>query len=292
MLIAPQQELNLISTNVPDNPEPTYDNTATYNKGDVVQLNDKLYKCMQDKTTEISPEIDRIIWDYLGAINKKAMFDGYMNTATKYTDNIVVELGVSDVDALALFGLIATSVTVQIWAITNNVEIYNKTFDLVSYNITDWWEWTYNPPEYKRGIFVNTPMVFDGKMTIAIAPNNDETKCSYLSYGRTKDLGATLWEATVSRRSNVRKDRSPSGHVFLQKGISWKRMNLPVAIDTSMVDIVENRLGDIDGIPTLFIGDEREGGFESLLIFGFFRDFDIPISVKKSKYNIEVEGVG
>ena len=291
-MIAPQQTLNLLSTNVPDNTESVYDAATTYNIGDMVQLDDKLYECAADNTVGVNPPDDPITWLYKGAVNKMAMFDAYMNTETSYSGDIVVELGASDADAIGLFGLTATKVKVQVYDNTSASEIYNETIDLEITNITDWWEWSYNAPEYKRDIYLELPLAYDAKITVTIYALDGTAKCSHLSYGRTQSLGATLWGAAVSRRSNINKQRSADGHVYLSQGVSWKRMTLPVSISTGNIDAVEKRLGDIDGLPTMFIGDERDGGFESLLIFGFFRDFDIPISVTKSKYTIEIEGVG
>ena len=292
MLIAPQQELNLISTNVPDNPEPTYDNTATYNKGDKVQLSGKIYECLQDNTTGANPKDNPIVWMYLETINKMKMFDPYMNTHTENEDNIEVSMSVSDVDVLGLFGIEADTVDITI---TNNLsgeEVFNKTITTTFYEITDWYEWTYANPKNNRKIFINLPMYYsDATLTVKINKVGGIAKCANIAYGRSEFLGATLWGSTTSFRSNTTKKRNTAGYVFLQKGISWDRVSLDISVDTSLVDTVKRRLADTDGIPTLFIGDEREGGFESLLVFGFFRDFDIPISVSKSKYTIEVEGV-
>ena len=65
-----------------------------------------------------------------------------------------------------------------------------------------------------------------------------------------------------------------------------------MVLNSSFVDEMNRRLTNIAGEATLFLADEREGGYESLLIYGFYRDFDIIItSNDKSECNLTIEGL-
>ena len=67
-------------------------------------------------------------------------------------------------------------------------------------------------------------------------------------------------------------------------------MKISCIIDSFSVDIIEQRLDDLADTPAIFVGDEREGGYNALLIYGELKDHDMPISVSKTKYQLEVEG--
>lgn len=292
MQIVPQQEVNLISTNVPENTEPAYDSEETYSEGDKVQLKNKIYECEVNNTIRIDPETNPLTWYYIGYVNKWAMFDYFMTSKTTTSGTIEVELGTQDVDSLALFGLYADSVTIEL---TNNIDssvIFSKTTSLVDYEISDWWEWTYTQPTYKGDLFFRLPMVYDGTLKITIEQRDGISKCAYVAFGQSQNVGCTLHGAKVSYRSNSYKTRNKMGQVYLQKNISWKRATIPVFVVDKRIDDIESKFKNIEGVPTLFIGDEREGGFEALLIFGFYRDFDIPIGANSSSYEIEVESLG
>ena len=116
-----------------------------------------------------------------------------------------------------------------------------------------------------------------------------------MMYGRTSQIGLSLIypkNPLVSRRMFIKKERSPDGRIYIKPGVKYKRMHVPVMIETKAVDSVLQALDGINGIPSLFIGDEREEGFESLLVYGIFKDLDIPITIKISMYELIIEGVG
>ena len=292
MIVIPQAGQKNLTTNVPDNAEPAWQSGTDYAAGDRVQYDNKLYEAINAVNSTTPPDQDVLNWLYVSPVNKFAMFDHFMTTSTVYDQAIDVSVGVSDCDGIGLFGLRAASVRVRVHDNTGNQDVYDETINLVNYDITDWFEWTYNAPVYKDRIFVNIPMFYDATLYVTIAPRDGEAACAFMAWGRSWYLGATLYGASVSARSNAKKERSKDGHVYLQKGISWRRMSVPVIIDESNIDDAIRRFEKLDGIPAMYVGDTREGGHDSMMIFGFYRDFDVSISVSKSRYEIEIEGVG
>jgi len=292
VIVIPQAEAKNLTTNVPDNTEPAWQSGTDYAAGDRVQYENRLYEAINAVNSNTPPDEDALNWLYVGPVNKMAMFDHFMTTATVYDQAIEVSVDVSDCDGLGLFGLYAQSVRVVLHDNTSDADVFDETYDLERYDVTDWYEWTYNVPTYRERLFVPLPMFYDATLTVTITPRGDAAKCAFMAWGRSDYLGATLYGASVSARSNTRKERSADGHVYLQKGISWRRMSVPVIVDDSHVDDVVRRLSELDGVPCMYAADPREGGYESMLIFGFYRDFDVAIDVVKSKYDIEIEGVG
>ncbi|MFK5975359.1 MAG: hypothetical protein QM493_02515 [Sulfurovum sp.] len=291
MLIAPSVDYTILSSNIDVDTAIEFVPNTGYATGTIVKYSGYRYESLSNVAVE-SPLLAPIVWYPMGRVNQDRMFDAYTNTETVSSVDIVLEIKSSDVDAVGVFGLYASSVEIEV---TNNYSAevyYSHIEDLETMDINDWYEWTVDEREYKQDFFVQIPILFDVTIKLIIKMRDGVVRCSHLSLGKTKNLGCTQWGATVSRRSNIKKERSGDGHVYLAQGISWRRMSVPVHIDIDYVDIVGNRLAEIDGIPTLFVGDDRENNIKAMIVFGFFRDLDINISVARGKYNIEIEGVG
>lgn len=289
MTQAPQAQ-GIVTTNVPADATEVWQSATEYSSRDIVQYADNIYTSLADVNIGNIPSDNALLWYREYATNQKAMFDPYMDTVTENSGDIVLNIATSDCDIVALFGLWGESVHIEVMNNTTSEIVYDESINLVYYDITDWWEWTYNIPRYKKDIFAYIPMSYDETISVTIENRGGVSRCAYMTYGRTQYLGCTQWGSTTSRRSNVKKERYSNGHVYLEKGISWKRISVPVRLDTDRIDTVQDRLEEVDGVPTLFIGDETQD-FESLLVFGFYRDLDIPISITKSLYTIEIEGL-
>lgn len=291
MIIATNTPYTIVSSNIDVDTATVFVPNTGYAIGTIVQYLGYRYESLSNIPVN-DPALSPTIWYPLGRVNQDKMFDAYTNTETISSGDIVLEIQSSDADTIALFGLYASSVKVEV---VNNLTletIYNKIEELEVFEIADWYEWTRDERIYKKDFYTQLPMFFDATITLTIKSRDSLVKCSHFAIGKSKNLGCTQWGATVSRRSNITKERSKDGHIYLSQGISWKRMSVPVRVPTNNIDVIENRLGEIDGIPTLFIGDDREDNLKSMLVFGFFREFDISIGIARGSYTLEIEGVG
>jgi len=223
MLIAPQQTINLITTNIPDNTEPVWDSSTTYNVDDRVQYGNYVYKALE-QNTGVQPDTDLLTWFNEKPINKWAAFDGWTDTKTEYNDDIYYEFSVSDVDVITFFNLYGTKVLVELVNNLDNNTIFTKEYELGTYDISDWWEWTYTPPTYKRDFAIFLPMVYDGTLKVTIYNREGVSKVSNIVYGRTQALGATLYGAKVSRRTTIKKERGADGRLYTSVGNKYKRI--------------------------------------------------------------------
>jgi len=295
MLVVPQQEINILDNNIPDNSEPVWESSTTYNKDDLVQYGNYVYKSLIDSNSGNQPDISPLAWYKVYPINRWALFDGWTDTQTIYKgddDCIYYEVKTSDVDYIAFFNLYGSKVKIELLDSNDNL-FYEEEKSLITYNISDWYEWTYNPPIYRRNIAFNLPMLYDGKLKFYIYKRSDGiAKVGNCAYGRSQNIGVSLYGARVSRRNIIKQSRDEYGRLYTSLQGQYQRISVPVICDTGMVDSIVNKLADIASVPTLFIADEIEGGFETLLVYGIYKDFDIPISINKSQYEIEIEGVG
>ena len=71
---------------------------------------------------------------------------------------------------------------------------------------------------------------------------------------------------------------------------SWaKRMEVRCMLDTDDVDAIQRELAKVRAIPCIWIG---EVGFDSLTIYGFFKDFSLDLAFANISYcSLTIEGL-
>ena len=305
MIIAPRIEANVITSNIAvvEAGIPVWDATATYNLKDKVQVNgttNRIYEAVQAVPVGINPVDDvnpttgvGTYWFDRGATNYMRAFDELSSSKTTNVDSIYYKFGISDVDVLLLEGL-NNAATVRI-VVTDNANgnvVKDTTYDVTTRDVYDWFDWTYEPSEYKRTFFALLPLVYDATLEIYIDNTGATVEVGHIAYGRSKKVGLSLISPSpvTSMRGVSTKRRDEFGNIITRRKARYRRMKISCVIDTKTLDRIEERLNDIADTPAIFVGDEREGGFRSLLVYGELRDHDMPISLVKSVYQLEVEG--
>ncbi|PZP11496.1 MAG: hypothetical protein DI602_11450 [Aliarcobacter butzleri] len=295
MLLVPKDELVLLSSNVPtiEDGIEVFDSSKTYNLGKTVQKDECIFESVKSENKDVplanqtSPS-----WLYKGKVNKLRMFDDYMSTVTKYPE-IICEFRVSDIDTVAFFNLQAISVKVELYD-RNEILLYSLEKDAYKRNVTNWYEWTVQKPIYERTLFFKgLPFTLNCRLKITIKNPNDFAQCGYFMYGRSLDLGLTLLEPkpTSSIRNLLSKERQSDGTVNFSNSRLYKRVTLNVVVESFRITEIQNILEDYTVTPCLFIGVERDDSLNALTVFGFYKDFDKPIGLDYTQYQIEIEGI-
>ena len=300
MLVIPKVDVSIVSSNVATI-DPNFNqwvagyNTTGYMIGDFVQIvsTDTIYRSAKDNNL-IDPLTDTYneSWIEYGATNYKKAFDSKRSSKCENADTIYYEFSTSDIDSVSLMGLEAKTVTVKL---TNNATatvMLEETIDTLERDVYDWYDWTYAQVDHISSLYKALPLVFDGKLEITIDNTGSIAKVSHIIYGRALQLGLTLAEPMpiASIRNIASKTRDVFGDLKTEVNITYKRMLVNVILNSVAVDRVQNRLEKLNGIPCMFVADEREGGYASLSIFGVHKDFDMPIGVSITKYQLEIEG--
>ncbi len=297
MLIVPQSPIDIVETNVPEY-ETNIDiyipeNNKVYNKDAETQYGDTIYKCMKDGTTGIEPGTNSLIWYPQSKTNRHRIFDAKMSSGTSNLNSIQYKFNVGDVDTVAFFGLNAKSVRVIIRDANDNI-LYEQTRETIIRFVTNWYDWTYTKAkERKAAHFRNLPMVYNATMEVIIDNAETTATCTHIAFGTSTDIGITLLNPSpiVSVRNIIPKTKNDKGVVITDKSMTYKRVVANVLVSNDLIDEIQEQLDLLNAQVCLFIADEREEGYASLLIFGLYKDFDIPIGYEKSIYQIEIEGV-
>jgi len=295
MIIAPRDIPNIISSNIAEIESGTavWDNATAFVVGDEVQLNaptHRKYKCVLDNTNE-NPLNNQKYWIDIGTTNYYKAFDELASSKCVNALQINYKFSVSDVDLFMLEGVRAQSIRIVVTNEDTSVVLLDTTDGLTSREVFDWHDWTYAPTESVSSYFRLLPMAFNASIEIWIDSVGD-VEVGHIVFGRSRGFGLTLADPApvTSRRSLTQKSRDEWGNIITRRKARYKRMTINTLIDSSAVDMIENRLEEIVDTPCIFVGDESDGGYKSLLIYGELRDHDMPIGTSKTQYQLDVEG--
>ena len=240
-------------------------------------------------------------WRDLGATNRYRMFDQFVNTQTENTDEsgeAVIEVVVSFpyCDTFCLFNLDATSVE---WYLYDGAYddpdnlVASGTIDNLQEPVGNWYDYFFSDIIMKKDLYVsNLPIYGNGQLKVVIKKQNS-VRCGLLVVGRSQYLGDTLFEPHISILDYSTKEVDENGNVHLQQGVFAKEIECDIWLNTGQVDIVRKILADVRATPCVFdFSNASQPQKESLIIYGFYKDFDIIISDPVvSSCSIRVEGL-
>lgn len=294
MFLVPPVEYEITASNILINEADIliYEPDTPFSAVQEVQHEGTIYTCLQS-STNIVPGSDILYWLEKSKTNYLKMFDSYMSTKTTNNDSITYTLLADDVDIIAFFGVIAQTVRVEVFN-ENDVSFYDKTIKTFDRDVVCWQSWTSAKPEFiTNAFFKDLPMIFKSKIKITLENADGIVECGHCAFGQSKLLGVTLSEPypTSSIRNIITKDKQADGSVKTQNSMTYKRILATVILDTKRASEVQNILEKYTVEPCLWLADDREGGTDSLMAFGIYKDFDMRIGLDYSHYELEIEGV-
>ncbi len=305
MIIAPKKEINILSSNVAEveTGVSVWSDTETYSAAAVVQLNaptHKKYKALQDVPADVNPLSDvnattgiGTYWFDSGSTNYFRAFDELGSSQCVNADSINYKFQTSDVDILPLENLRCATVRIKIINEENSETLLDETVEVRQREVYDWFDWTYAVDDFQTSFYKNLPMAYNSTMEIWIENAESDVSVGHIAFGRSKNYGLTLAnpKPISSRRGITSKTRNEFGEIVTRRKARYKRMSITCLVDSNATDLIEDRLEEIVDTPCIFVGDESEGGYKSLLIYGEMKDHDMPISISaKTTYKLDVEG--
>lgn len=282
----------LLSSNVPEDDHPEWGSGTAYAKGDKVILasTHRRYESLTDANTSQPPATSPAAWLDLGPTNRWAMFDQAVGTHTSRASPLTVQIAPGGVDALAILDATATSATVTVASSGQTVYEKTQSFELGGIGITDWFTYFFEPAGRRTGVeFLDVPVYPDGVITVTLESDTSEVACGTLLVGRQFAFGDTQRGAQIGITDYSRKEANDFGVVSVVERAWSKRFNAQVVVPTLLVDTIQRELARLRARPALWIGG---GGFESLTVYGFFREFSIDIAYDSVSYcSLTVEGL-
>lgn len=273
----------------------TYSGSTTYALGDRV-INDTTHLIYESlSAVNVGNALSNTAsWLLIGPTNKWAMFDTLRNTATIAPNSISVVVNPnSRIDSLALLGLIADTVTLDVSRL--GASIYSKTVNLVKRDVFDWYDYFFK--EFISNTSMadfDVPPYLDDSIAITISRATGDVQCGALVLGQQVYLGDVEYEAEsdVLNFSSVTRDEFGNSSLI-------PRRNVPKTIQTiwcnkDRVNTIRYLRDSLNATPAVWSGldDDNDDYFESLLILGIYKRFTINLKYPQNALiSLELEEI-
>ena len=303
MIVVNPRDIDLTYTNVPLTDHAEWAVGTTYAEGaKVIVLDDKrIYESLQAANTGKTPSTSPEWWFDLGSMNAYKMFDEFVNTQTVNTDQIHIKLELSRSDYVAFFGVDGVEIELKLWDITETTLVWETTLDLTYgasvVDVSDWYEYFFGEYDTKEDFSLALgAILFEGVLEVKIiADTGQDAKCGKMIVGRQRRIGLTRYGASAGLLDFSKKLTDDFGRTYLKQGSWAKRNSCEIIIDNSQLDAAYRTLASLRGTATAWITDSRDdedGRFESLLVYGFCRDFNVVVDYPTiSVCRMELEGM-
>ena len=285
----------LTSTNVPENDYAEWVYGTEYAVGTRVIRTSfhRVYECIKIDNALQSPSlVDSIYWLEISKTNRWKMFDAGWGSQTAIATPLTFNLSpVVIINSLALLNVAATSITVTVTNILS-ATIYNKTFAMtVMAGVSDWYMYFYQDFIFKSDLVItDIPSVSKALINVTINNTGGTAKCGNCVIGTYYDIGDTQYGASAGIVDYSGKQTDTFGNTTVVKRTYAKRMNTNLMINNDIVDDVFNLLATYRSTPLVWLG--AESLYTSLIVYGFYKDFDINIAYPDySSCSLTIEGL-
>ncbi len=257
-------DANLVSSNVPENDAAEWSEQTNYPSGARVirAATHRVFESAIAGNVGNDPAGASGKWIDVGPTKRWAMFDQALGTATTAASAVAVTIDAPVIHAVALLDVSATSVRVQATG-------YDRTIAAAAGAIT----------------FLDLPA---GITRVTVTTTGSSVAIGTLMVGKLVGLGTTEASPTAGITDYSRKDVDDFGAVTIVERAWSKRMTAKALIRTDAVDVVANRIATVRAQPSLWIG---QTGLDSLIVYGFFKDFSIEVDANVSKLSLTIEGL-
>lgn len=263
-----------------------YNSETTYSIGNEIYYGQKIYQSLKDANTGNQPDINITgedpWWFEIGYLNAWQMFDPYLSTKTGAISHdsalsiISIVFSGTEVNSIALFGLEGTEVRIEMSAFDNEV-LDRITFSLLTWlsECFDWWDYFFGDDSINKTEVAHylDRLTYTEKIRILIINRGASAKCSHCVFGRSREIGKTMWSPEVGILDYSKKDTDSFGRTYLAPGVHAKLLRTEVLIDTGMVDTAYAVLAAVRGTGAVYDFNEQNTDFSSMIAYGFFQDF-------------------
>lgn len=286
----PIADAQLVDSTVAESDHFPWSAGTTYGLGERTTQAHRIWESMQAVNLAHDPQTAGVAWWVdMGPTNRWAMFDGKLHTATTADALLTIELAPGRIDALALLQVEASVATVSM--AVGAEEVYSRTVSLIDDSaITDWHLYFFEPVRPKDYlVLTDLPVFGEATTTIELSKLSGTVSCGMCVVGQQVDLGGTLSSPSVGINDYSQKSTDDFGNATLVQRSFSKRLSAKLIVDNPEVDRIVTALSAVRAIPVLWIGDEH---YSALLIYGFYRDFEVDIAYKRFSYcTLNIEGM-
>jgi hypothetical protein len=277
----------LTSSNAPVENYPNWDSSSTYNTGEKVIHNNKIWESTID-SNNTEPADDNINWAFISYTNPYKCIDEYINTQTISDNDIVMEFSINKTNGIALLNVEASEIIVEVYDKDNNLITIKNESAII--DISSWGDYFFNDLEYKNKFFIELPFLFTGKIILTIKKTSI-AKVGVVLIGFSQDLGITLKGIKTGIDDYSKKVIDNNGNVFLKQGSYRDVIDCKVVLKNTDFNTTKQKLIKLRAIPILYLATEDEK-YRELLLYGYYENFDFTInSDNYSELNLTLRGI-
>lgn len=300
MQVATIKEITLESTSVTGSTYDEYSSNTSYSADDTVKVSfasDGVtalfpvveYVSLDNANLDNYPPDNPLKWSEVGTANHHKMFDDYLNTLTEDTADIEVAVESNGSDMVGLFRVKGSAVTFELWR--NDSMLETETVQLRFSPSAGWYSWLYDAFEYKTKAFWEYTKYPDATVKVTLSTAESVAECGGMTIGAKVALGITKYDASVGITDYSVISEDVLGRLYLAQGNYADRAEVDLWLSNTEVDKVKLRLADLRGTLAMWDLNNNGSDYDSLRIYGRYKNFDIIISGPvRSKCSIEIGG--
>lgn len=284
----------LISSTIVENDHPEWAVGTSYTTGDRVIVLDthRIYEAVtgstgQDPTTDTTATY----WLDIGATNRWKAFDKLISDPATRTTQIIYTLEPGAIaDAIAFFGVVAATIRVRCID-ADDTELFNEIRSMVDNgNVFDGFTYVFEPIAYETQEIFNGLPIYSG-VTVEISLAGDgEVRVGQIVIGRDQILGTTIVGTGIGIEDFSRKDRDAFGNAILVERAFAQMVDFQFAFPTDDARRVTGVLARLRATPAVYYAGSDTSQLGTT-VYGFYRDYSIPLTTNRSFASLEVEGL-
>lgn len=284
----------LVYSDVTD-PTPVYSSATSYVQFDKVRYLGKIWESITaSSNVNHQPDISPTWWLELGPDNIHAAIDTQISTVSTATTSMTFVVKPGVIDSIALINMEATIAEIAVADPTNGV-VYTNIAGLSGSAVYDWYQYFFYDPLLKRTqvVFYSIPPYIDSLVTVRLSGSvGDIISVAQALFGNNYTVGKTQYGANVGIIDYSTKETDAFGTTtFIERAFS-KRLNAQVILNNAELNRVQSFLYSIRAKPSVWIASDDPSYEESLVIYGFYRDFSTEIAYPTfSLCSLEIEGL-
>lgn len=230
-------------------------------------------------------------WQDIGPSNAWAMFDGEVGTQTAVASPLTVVLRPGFFNAVALFGLDGTALTITVKDAPGGAILFSLSTPLDGGVVSDWYEYFFASFNPQTDLVVSGIEPYYNAELMVTITGGSAVKCGVLAVGDLKALGDTQYGASARLIDYSTITVNTDGTKKLKKRRNVKGMEARMWLKTEEANRVQDDLSSLMAVPCVWIGSDLPQ-YRPLRVFGIIRDsaisFDYP---KDALLTMTIEGM-
>lgn len=244
---APVTDEVLMSSNVDEDDYPEYNELTAYTTSDrvMVAAEHKVYEAVGDTTGNNPSTDDGTYWLLVGNTNRWKPFNRKISEKAERQGSITYSFTPNNiVTAIALFGLEAATVTVEVFNSDRSERIELSEYLIVHGDVNTWHSWVHSTRTFKEDVlFSQIPSPIGGHIDVTIDAGTDVARVGRIYMGHSVALGDSSMGTSPGRRNYSSVERDTFGETTIIERATSKRVRFEFALPTRTIDRV---LGLID----------------------------------------------